>query len=605
MGKTKKTIDVQPHHSRNSGDALELRPVRTMHRRGLLEIGCILGILFLVLMLRLGQLMLFQAVHYQELAFQLHTRERQLKAQRGELLDRNGVVLASNRTVCTISVVHSQIQDMDTLVKQLSHLLEIDEASIRKKAEKKTAREIIQTNVEKEVGDRIRELDLPGVKVDEDYKRFYPYGSLGSKVIGFTGGDNQGIIGLEVQYDSLLQGISGSILTYTDAAGIELADTSEQRVDPIPGNSLMLTLDWNIQSFATQLCCEALEEKQAKSVSCIVMDPRNGEILAMVNVPEFDLNNPFILPENQERMEEAQRQEALNQIWRNFNISDTYEPGSTFKTVTAAAALQENVVHFQDRFSCPGFYIVEDRRIRCHKVGGHGGESFLEGIQNSCNPVFIQVGLRLGVERFYACMKQYGLLDKTGVDLPGEARTIMHNPEKMGEVELATVSFGQSFQLTALRLITTISALINGGISVTPHLGKMVLSYGHETAVSLSFPAGKRVLSEEVSAQMRECLEQVVSEGGGKNAALEGYRIGGKTATSEKLPRGNGKYISSFVGFAPAEDPQVIAIMLIDEPVGIYYGGTIAAPRIRELFQNILPYLGIEKEVTAAESVGS
>ncbi len=569
------------------------RPVRTMHRRGILRISLAIGAALVYLCVRLGDLMLVQSAHYQELAYDLHTRERQLKAMRGEIQDRNGKVLAANQTVCTISLIHSQIRDIDAVVTALSDVLSMDADAVRKKAEKITAREIIKTNVEKSVGDAIRELDLAGVKVDEDYKRYYPFGSLASKVIGFTGADNQGIIGLEVFYDEVLQGINGSILTYTDAAGIELENTAEQRVDPIAGNTLRLTLDWNIQSFVTQVCYEAMEEKEAKEVSCIVMNPQSGEIYAMVNVPEFDLNAPFELPEGTYYEDEQQRQALLNRMWRNANVSDTYEPGSTFKTVTAAAALEAGVVTFQDTFSCPGFFIVEDRRIRCHKVSGHGSETFLQGIQNSCNPVFIQVGLRLGAEHFYSYFEQFELLKKTGVDLPGEALTIMHNPEKIGEVELATISFGQSFQLTTLRLITTISSFINGGHTIVPHLGMAVMSFDGTSTQKIAYSDGTQVLDESVSTQMRECLESVVAEGGGQKAYIEGYRIGGKTATSEKLPRGTGKYISSFVGFAPADDPQVIALMTIDEPQGIYYGGTIVAPQVKKIFENILPYLDL------------
>ena len=569
------------------------RPVRTMHRRGILRISLVIGAALIYLCVRLGDLMLVKSAHYQDLAYDLHTRERQLKAMRGEIQDRNGKVLAANRTVCTISLIHSQIKDTDAVVAALSDALDMDADAVRKKAEKITAREIVKTNVEKSVGDAIRELDLAGVKVDEDYKRYYPFGSLASKVLGFTGADNQGIIGLEVSYDEVLQGINGSILTYTDAAGIELENTAEQRVEPIAGNTLRLTLDWNIQSFVTQVCYEVMEEKQAKEVSCIVMNPQNGEIYAMANVPEFDLNHPFELPEGTYYENEQQRQDLLNQMWRNANVSDTYEPGSTFKTVTAAAALEAGVVTFQDTFSCPGFYIVEDRRIRCHKVSGHGGETFLQGIQNSCNPVFIQVGLRLGAERFYSYFEQFELLKKTGVDLPGEARTIMHDPAKIGEVELATISFGQSFQLTTLRLITTISSFINGGHTVVPHLGMAVMSFDGTSTQKIAYGDGTQVLDAAVSAQMRECLESVVAEGGGKKAYIEGYRIGGKTATSEKLPRGTGKYISSFVGFAPADNPQVIAIMTVDEPQGIYYGGTIVAPQVKKIFENILPYLDL------------
>ena len=569
------------------------RPVRTMHRRGILRIALVFVTALILLCVRLGDLMLAKSEHYKELAYDLHTRERQLKAMRGEIQDRNGKVLAANRTVCTISVIHSQIKDADEVVSALSETLKMQPKDVQKKVEKITAREIIKTNVEKKVGDAIREMDLAGVKVDEDYKRYYPFGSLASKVLGFTGADNQGIIGLEVSYDEVLKGIGGSILTYTDAAGIELKNTAEQRVEPIAGNTLRLTMDWNIQSFVTQVCLELMEEKQANEVSCIVMNPQNGEIYAMANVPEFDLNRPFELPEGTTCENEEMKQDLLNKMWRNANVSDTYEPGSTFKTVTAAAALEAGVVTFQDTFSCPGFYIVEDRRIRCHKVSGHGSETFLQGIQNSCNPVFIQVGLRLGAERFYSYFEQFELLEKTGIDLPGEARTIMHDPKKIGEVELATISFGQSFQLTTLRLLTTISSFVNGGHTVVPHFGMAISSFDGTSTQKISYPQGTQVLDEAVSAQMRECLESVVAEGGGNKAYIEGYRIGGKTATSEKLPRGTGKYISSFVGFAPADDPQVIIIMTVDEPQGIYYGGTIVAPKVKKIFENILPYLNL------------
>ena len=569
------------------------RPVRTMHRRGILRIALVLVTALILLCVRLGDLMLAKSEHYKELAYDLHTRERQLKAMRGEIQDRNGKVLAANRTVCTISVIHSQIKDADEVVSALSETLKMQPKDVQKKVEKITAREIIKTNVEKKVGDAIREMDLAGVKVDEDYKRYYPFGSLASKVLGFTGADNQGIIGLEVSYDEVLKGIGGSILTYTDAAGIELKNTAEQRVEPIAGNTLRLTMDWNIQSFVTQVCLELMEEKQANEVSCIVMNPQNGEIYAMANVPEFDLNRPFELPEGTTCENEEMRQDLLNKMWRNANVSDTYEPGSTFKTVTAAAALEAGVVTFKDTFSCPGFYIVEDRRIRCHKVSGHGSETFLQGIQNSCNPVFIQVGLRLGAERFYSYFEQFELLEKTGIDLPGEARTIMHDPKRIGEVELATISFGQSFQLTTLRLLTTISSFVNGGHTVVPHFGMAISAFDGTSTQKIAYPQGTQVLDEAVSAQMRECLESVVAEGGGNKAYIEGYRIGGKTATSEKLPRGTGKYISSFVGFAPADEPQVIIIMTVDEPQGIYYGGTIVAPKVKKIFENILPYLNL------------
>lgn len=582
-----------------------MRPVKTLHRKGIILVGLLFAAAVAALGIRLGNLMLVQSEHYQELADELHTRERRIKAKRGEILDRTGKVLAANRTVCTVSVVHSQITDEEELVSVLSQELGLSEEEVRKRAQKVTAREIVKTNVDKETGDRIREYDLDGVKVDEDYKRYYPYGELASKVLGFTGGDNQGIIGLEVQYEDVLRGVDGSILTLTDAAGIEIENAAEDRVEPIDGNKLQISLDWNIQNYVTQVCYQMMEQKQAKRVSSIVMNPQNGEIYAMVQVPEFDLNDPFTLPEGTVWETENEKQELLNQMWRNPNISDTYEPGSTFKVITAASALSAGVVTLEDSFSCPGFYVVEDRRIRCHKTTGHGGESFLQGIENSCNPVFIQVGLRLGVERFYSYFQQLKLLEKTGVDLPGEARMIMHNPDNMGEVELATVSFGQSFQLTPLRLLATISSIINGGHTVTPHLGVAVLNGDETEGCRLEYPEGEQVIDSQVSETMRYCLEKVVSEGGGKNAYVEGFSIGGKTATSEKLPRGTGKYISSFVGFAPAEDPQVIAILLIDEPVGTYYGGVIAAPAVKEIYENILPYLGIEKKIEESGADGS
>lgn len=572
-----------------------MRPVKTLHRRGIIWFLVLFLSALLFLTYRLGNLMLLQSDHYRQLADELHTRERRIKAQRGEILDRNGKVLAANKTVCTVSVVHSQITDEETVIKMLCDELGISEETAEKKVKKYTAREIIKTNVSKEIGDRIREYDLAGVKVDEDYKRYYPYGELASKVLGFTGGDNQGIIGLEVEYEEVLKGIDGSILTLTDAAGIEIENAAESRIEPTPGNSLQISLDWNIQNYVTQICCQVMEKKQAKQVSAIVMNPQNGEIYAMVNVPEFNLNDPFALPDKGEEYDASEKQDLLNKMWRNPNISDTYEPGSTFKVITAAAALSEGVVSLSDSFSCPGFYIVEDRKIRCHKTTGHGGETFLQGIENSCNPVFIQVGLRLGIERFYSYFKQFGILKKTGIDLPGEAATIMHNPEKMGEVELATVSFGQSFQLTPLRLITTVSSIINGGYQVTPHLGISVLNAKMTEGYRLEWESGEQIVDKNVSEMMRYSLEKVVSEGGGGNAKIDGFLIGGKTATSEKLPRGTGKYISSFLGFAPADDPKVIAILTIDEPVGTYYGGVIAAPAVRDIFENILPYLGIEK----------
>ncbi len=549
---------------------------------------------------RLACLMIVQSDHYNELAEELHTRERKIKAARGSIYDAKGTIIATNRTVCTISVIYNQVKDKELVIRTLSQELELPEQTVRKKVEKYSAREIIKTNVDKTLGDKIRSYDMAGVKVDEDYKRYYPFHSLASKVLGFTGSDNQGIIGLEVSYESQLKGLDGTILTLTDAAGAEVDSAAEDRIEPIAGNDLYISLDVNIQMYAEQAAYKTLEQKQAKQVSVIIMNPKNGEIMAMVNVPEFDLNEPFTLPDsvgNTENLSAKQKQDLLNQMWRNPIINDTYEPGSTFKTITAASALEEGVVTLNDSFSCPGYYIVEDRKIRCHKVSGHGAETFLQGTMNSCNPVFIQVGQRLGIEKFYSYFKQLKLLEKTGVDLPGEAATIMHNPKNMGEVELATVSFGQSFQLTPLRLLTTISSIINGGTTITPHFGVEIRSSDGTKVQKLSYRSGERVLSEKTSETMRYALEKVVAEGGGIKAFIEGYSIGGKTATSEKLPRGTGKYISSFVGFAPAQDPKVIAILTIDEPVGVYYGGTIAAPVVKEIFDNILPYLGIDKKI--------
>ena len=560
---------------------------------------------------RLFFLMLYKADYYSQMAEELHQRERSIKAPRGRILDRNGTVIADNRTVCTISVIHNQVKDPETVIRVLSEELGLPEAEVRKKTEKRSSREVIQSNVEKTRGDAIRAMRLEGVKVDEDYKRYYPYGRLASKVLGFTGGDNQGIIGLEVQYEKYLKGTDGKILTLTDAAGIELENEAEDRIEPEAGRDLQASLDVNIQMYAEQAAYQTMQKKNANRVSIIVMNPKNGEIYAMVNAPEFSLNEPFELVtdkknedseteediswknEVQSHAASAQNKQALlNQMWRNPCLNDTYEPGSTFKIVTAAAGLEAGVVNLTDQFSCPGFRIVEDRKIRCHKVGGHGGETFLQGMMNSCNPVLIDVGQRLGPERYYQYFKQFGLLGKTGIDLPGEAGTIMHQPDQIGPVELATVSFGQSFQITPIQLITTSSSLINGGTRITPHIGiRAVRADVHVFA----YPNGERIFSEQTSETLRYILEQVVAEGSGKNARIEGYRIGGKTATSEKLPRSRKKYISSFLGFAPADDPQVIALITIDEPEGIYYGGTIAAPVIRDLFEVILPYLGVEK----------
>ena len=547
---------------------------------------------------RLVYLMVFEAPYYQEQAEELHERERDIKAARGEILDVNGTVLATNRTVCTISVIHSQITDPERVIRELSRLLELDEGSVRKKVEKVSSMERIQTNVDKEIGDQIRSLGLDGVKVDEDYKRYYPYDELASKVLGFTGGDNQGIIGLEVMYEEYLKGINGKILTTTDARGIELSQVAEDRIEPVAGNTLQISLDYNIQTYAQQMAEKVMEEKKAEKVAILMMDPGNGEILAMVNVPEFNLNDPFTLntEDGGAALSDEEKQEALNQMWRNGSINDTYEPGSTFKIITASACLEEGVVDLDDTFQCPGYRVVEDRKIRCHKVGGHGAETFVEGIRNSCNPVFIDIGLRLGTDRFFDYFQQFGLMDQTGVDLPGEAGTIMHKKENVGLVELATMSFGQSFQIAPIQLAATVSSLINGGERVTPHLGVRILDGEGKKVKEFSYGSGGRIVSEETSAQMRTLLEGVVAEGSGKNAYVEGYRIGGKTATSQTLPRSANKYISSFVGFAPADDPQILAMCVIYDPQGIYYGGTIAAPVIGDIFRNTFPYLGIEKQ---------
>lgn len=549
---------------------------------------------------RLGKLMLADSGYYAKLAEDLHERERPIKAARGRILDRNGEVLADNHTVCTISVIHSQITDPERVVEVLTKELGLDKETVQKKVGKVSSMEWIQKNVEKEVGDRIRSYGLAGVKVDEDYRRYYPYGSMASKVLGFTGGDNQGIIGLEVEYESILEGIPGEILALTDARGIELEGVGESRRDPVTGKDLVISLDYNIQQYAEQAARQVMEKKQADSVSILIMNPKNGEIYAMTNMPEFDLNEPFtLLPEYTGITE---MQDALNQMWRNGCINDTYEPGSTFKIITASAGLEEGVVTLDDTFSCPGYRIVEDRRIRCHKVGGHGAETFLQATRNSCNPVFIDVGLRLGVDRYFSYFHQFGLSKKTGIDLPGEAATIMHKKENVGQVELATISFGQSFQITPVQLIATVSSLINGGTRVTPHFGLQARDASGALTQIFSCPDGERIVSEQTSATLRHALEQVVDGGSGKNAYIKGYRIGGKTATSETLPRSANKYISSFIGFAPADDPQVIALCVINNPQGLYYGGLIAAPVVKGIFENILPYLGIEKTITGTET---
>lgn len=558
---------------------------------------CILSILALMLLTgRLGYLMLFCSEHYTELADMLHERERDIKAARGRIIDSTGTVLADNKTVCTISVIHSQIKDPELVIDTLSRELDLSEKYVRKRVEKYSARERIKSNVDKEIGDKIRNLDLAGVKVDEDYKRYYPYDELASKVLGFTGGDNQGIIGLEVKYDEYLTGEKGQILTLTDAKGIEIEGMGEKRSEPVAGKDLYVSLDINIQEYATQLAKQAYATKQAAGVSIIVMNVNNGEILAMVDVPEFNLNEPFyIIPEFEEALNNAttqeQQQDVLNSMWRNGCINDTYEPGSTFKIITAAAGLEAGVVTPNDQFSCPGFIIVDDRKIRCHKTGGHGSEDFVHAVMNSCNPVFITVGLRLGSERYYEYFKKFGLKQKTGIDLPGEAATIMHQPDKIGNVELATISFGQSFQITPVRLMATVSGIINGGNVVTPHFGVRVMSQDKSDIVEFEYPVTEGIVSKDTTDTMRYMLEQVVENGGGKNGYVEGFRIGGKTATSQTLPRGSGRYIASFLGFAPADNPKVMALAIIDTPQGQYYGGQIAAPIVRQLFENVLPYL--------------
>ncbi|WP_199735678.1 peptidoglycan D,D-transpeptidase FtsI family protein [Hominisplanchenecus murintestinalis] len=582
--------------ARQKAEEGALQRMKTFHKKKILVVFLICFSVLSFLIGRLGFLMLTQSEYYSEKAEQLHERERDIKAARGKIIDACGNVLAANKTVCTISVIHSQIKEPEKIIQILAKELEIPEEDVRKRVEKVSSIERVKTNVEKEVGDRIREYDLAGVKVDEDFKRYYPYGSLASKVLGFTGSDNQGIVGLEVKYDEVLQGEPGKILTLTDARGVELPDAGESRQEPVNGKNLHISLDANIQKYVEQAAYRVMQQKQADSVSIILMRPYNGEILAMVNVPEFDLNDPFTLNTDTSGMSAEEKQDALNRMWRNGCINDTYEPGSTFKIITAAAGLEEGVVSLKDRFSCPGFKIVEDRRIRCHKVGGHGAEDFVQGTMNSCNPVFIEVGLRLGIDNYYHYFEKFGLKGKTGVDLPGEAATIMHKKENMGQVELATVSFGQSFQITPMQLITTASSIINGGRRITPHFGVEVRDDEGTLYEKLQYPLGDQIVSEGTSETMRYILEQVVDGGSGKNAFLEGYHIGGKTATSETLPRSANKYISSFLGFAPASNPQVIGLCVINNPQGLYYGGIIAAPVIQDIYKNILPYLGVEND---------
>lgn len=569
---------------------------KTFNRRKIMIIFVAVLLLMVFLMGRLVYLMIFCSEYYGVRAENLHERERDIKAARGNIYDRNGVVLAENKTVCTISVIHSQIEDPEKVIAVLTKELGMSEETVRKRVEKVSSIERIKTNVEKETGDAIRAYELAGVKIDEDYKRYYPYNELASKVIGFTGGDNQGIIGIEVKYDEYLEGINGKILTLTDARGVEIKNAGERRSEPVEGDDLYLSLDYNIQMYAAQAAVKVREEKQADSVSILVMNPQNGEILAMVNEPEFNLNEPFALNmEIDTELSEEEKQNALNKMWRNQCINDTYEPGSTFKIITASAALEEGKVSLSDQFNCPGYKIVEDRRIRCHKVGGHGAEDFTHGIMNSCNPVFIEIGLRIGSDRFCDYFEQFGLLSRTNIDLPGEASTIMHKRENIGQVELATMSFGQSFQITPIQLATTVSSIINGGNRVTPHFGVETKNAEGEVTHTFVYGQKEHIVSEETSTTMRYLLEKVVSEGSGKNAALEGFSIGGKTATSQTLPRSEKRYISSFLGFAPADDPQVLALIIINNPQGVYYGGTIAAPVCRDLFSNILPYLGIEQ----------
>ena len=573
-----------------------MRKNRTYHKKKIVIVFFVCICMFLGLMARMVYLMVLRSDYYAEKAEELHERERDIKAARGRILDRNGEVLADNKAVCTISVIHSQIKEPDKVAAMLCRELGISEKTARKRVEAVSAIERVKTNVEKEVGDRIRSYGLAGVKVDEDFKREYPYEELASKVLGFTGGDNQGIIGLEVMYEDVLRGVDGKILTTTDARGVELSELGESRTEPVPGYDLHISLDKNIQMYAQQAAWKVMEEKQADAVSILLMNPQNGEIYANANVPDFNLNEPFTLntSADTEGMTEKELQDACNQMWRNRTINDTYEPGSTFKIITMAAGLSQGVVHMEDRFSCPGFKIVEDRRIHCHKRTGHGAESFVEGAMNSCNPVFIEVGLRLGVKQYFDYFRKFGLMEKTGIDLPGEAGTIMHKEENVGDVELATISFGQSFQITPVQLATTVSSIINGGRRVTPHFGVKVTDGKGNLVKTFRYQEKKGIVSEEISAQVRYILEKVVSEGSGKNAAIEGRTIGGKTATSQTLPRSANRYISSFLGFTPAENPQVLGICLIHDPQGVYYGGTIAAPVIRDIFDNILPYMGIE-----------
>lgn len=577
---------------------------RTFHKKKTVFVFACCVLMLIGLVGRLVYLMVFRSDYYAEKADDLHEREREIKAARGRILDANGTVLAANKTVCTISVIHSQIREPEKVIQMLVKELGISEEQARKRVEKVSSIERVKTNVEKEVGDKIRSYGLDGVKVDEDFKRYYPCGNLASRVLGFTGGDNQGIIGLEVKYEEVLKGINGKILTTTDARGVELNGIGESRVEPVPGYDLYVSLDRNIQQYAQQEAERVMEQKEADAVSILLLNPKNGEIYACVNVPEFDLNHPFVLNDgtDPDTLSEEEYQNRLNRMWRNTCINDTYEPGSTFKIITASAGLESGAVTLEDTFSCPGFRVVEDRRIRCAKRTGHGSETFVQGIENSCNPVFIDVAMRMGVDEYYDYFKKFGLMEKTGIDLPGEAGTIMHKKENIGAVELATMAFGQSFQITPVQLATTAASLINGGERIVPHFGVEVRDRDGVLIQTCDYGKRKRILSEETSEKMRYALEMVVKEGGGKRGQVEGYRVGGKTATSQTLPRSANKYISSFLGFAPADDPVVLGICIIYNPQGVYYGGTIAAPVIQNIFSNILPYLGLEKTEVTGES---
>lgn len=569
---------------------------RTYHKKKTVIIFSVFALMLLGLMGRMFYLMVIRSDYYSRKAQELHERERDIKAARGRILDCNGEVLADNKAVCTISVIHSQITEPEKVIGMLVKELGISEETARKRVETVSSIERVETNVEKEVGDRIRSYELSGVKVDEDYKRNYPYSELASKVLGFTGGDNQGIVGLEVMYEEVLKGIDGKILTTTDARGVELSELGESRVEPVEGYDLQISLDKNIQMYAQQAALKVMEEKEAQGVSILLMNPQNGEIYANVNVPEYDLNDSFTLNTDADisQMTDQEFQDACNQMWRNPTINDTYEPGSTFKIITMAAGLSQGVVDLDDQFNCPGYKIVEDRRIHCHKRTGHGAENFVEGAMNSCNPVFIEVGLRLGAETYYNYFQKFGLMEKTGIDLPGEAGTIMHKKEDIGQVELATISFGQSFQITPIQLATTVSSIINGGKRVTPHFGVQVTDSKGNLVEKLEYKTQENVVSSQVSEEVGYILEKVVSEGSGKNAAIEGRTVGGKTATSQTLPRSENRYISSFLGFTPAEDPKILGIVVIYDPQGVYYGGTIAAPVLKDIYENILPYMGIE-----------